>query len=326
MREAEPWWVFPHLFISSALIYNDGVPRNRRYWLRLTGMTLTALVVGVASTLVGVCLLTSALYAHALTHPGCGDAGRMPEDTGIVGVQDVAYPSHDGLTLWAWYLPPPNGAVVILLPGAGGGRDGMLREGAILARHGYGLLLTQMRSCAHPDGLSTLGYLEAQDLQEAVTWVRAQPGVERVGVLGYSLGGVAATLGGAQDGRIEAVVAEGGFHDLAADIVNEGAGDPLWALPFYHAALFFFRQETGIDARAVSPISAIGRISPRPLLLIYGDREAGETRPQEQLARAGEPKELWIVPHCGHGGYLDAAPEEWEERVVGFFDQALLVK
>jgi hypothetical protein len=29
------------------------------------------------------------------------------------------------------------------------------------------------------------------------------------------------------------------------------------------------------------------------------------------------------VPDCGHGGYLNAVPEEWERRVVGFFDDAL---
>ncbi|MBE9471816.1 MAG: hypothetical protein IMY75_06905 [Chloroflexi bacterium] len=52
--------------------------------------------------------------------------------------------------------------------------------------------------------------------------------------------------------------------------------------------------------------------------------EAEEARPQEQLAQAGEPKDLWIVPGCGHGGYLQVAPEEWERRVVTFLDEALL--
>jgi dipeptidyl aminopeptidase/acylaminoacyl peptidase len=295
--------------------------RDRRYWLRLLRLALAALVVGVVGTLVGALLLTASGYAHALTHPGCGDAGRIPADVGIAGAQDVAYPSHDGLTLHAWYLPPQNGAAIILLPGLGGARDGMLREGAILARHGYGLLLTETRSCARSDGQATLGYKEALDLAEAVTWLRGQPGVEHVGVLGFSMGGVTAILGAAQDERIEAVVAEGGFYDLAADITDEGSGS-WWKRAFHQAILFFFRRESGVDARAVSPISAIDRISPRSLLLIYGDQEAGETHPQEQLAYAGEPKDLWIVPHCGHGQYLDIAAAEWERRVVTFFDAA----
>jgi len=52
--------------------------------------------------------------------------------------------------------------------------------------------------------------------------------------------------------------------------------------------------------------------------------ETEEARPQEQLARAGQPRDLWIVPGCWHGGYLDVAPEEWERRVVTLLDEALL--
>lgn len=301
----------------------DTVLRDRRYWLRLARLMAVALAVGIAGGIAGYELLAGAFYAHTLTHPGCGEMGATPADVGLGGVQDVSYLSHDGLTLRAWYLPPRNGVVIILLPGAGGAREGMLRQGAILARHGYGLLMTELRSCAHPEGQSTLGYRESEDLAEAVTWVRRQPGVAHVGVLGYSLGGVTAILGAAQDERIEAVVAEGGFYDLTADITNKGGDDPLWNALIYQGILLFFRRETGIAPRNVSPISVIDRISPRPLLLIYGELEAGETHPQEQLARAEEPKDLWIVPGCGHGGYLDAASEEWEERVVTFFEGAL---
>ncbi len=274
---------------------------------------------------VGTAVLSGAIYAYALTHPGCGDTGATPADVGIEGAQDIAYPSHDEMTLQAWYLPPQNGVVIILLPGLGGGRDGMLREGAILARHGYGLLMTETRSCARPDGQTTLGYHEAEDLKEAVTWVLDRPGVEQVGVLGYSLGGITATLGAAEDERIEAVAAEGGFYDLAADVTNEGNPNTLWEAILFQSILVCFRLETGVNAHDVSPISVIDRISPRPLLLIYGELEAGETHPQEQLARAGEPKDLWIVPGAWHGGYLDVAAEEWERRVAAFFGSAFAV-
>ncbi len=310
-------------FAFSLLWYTMGaVRRDRSYWLRMAGMTLFAVVVGSGGALLGALLLTSAAYADYLTHPGCGESGATPASVGIEGTEDVAYASHDGLTLRAWYLPPVNGAAIVLLPGMGGAREGMLREGAILARHGYGLLMTELRSCAHPEGESTLGYREAADLAEAVTWLRGQPDVEHVGVLGYSLGGVTAILGAAEDERIEAVVAEGGFYDLAADITNEGQRDRLWEDLVQQAVLFFFRREIGIDARQVSPISVIDRISPRPLLLIYGELEAAATRPELQLARAGEPKELWIVPGCGHGQYLELAAGEWEQRVTAFFDHA----
>ncbi len=298
---------------------------DRQYWIHLIRFAAVALVAGLLTAYIGTAVVSGAIYAHALTHPGCGNTGITPNDIGIEDTQDVAYPTHDGMTLRAWYLPPQNGVVIILLPGLGGGRDGMPREGIILARHGYGLLMTEMRSCTHPEGQTTLGYYEAKDLEEAVTWVLDQPGVEHVGVLGYSLGGITATLGVAEDERVEAVVAEGGFYDLAADITNAGGTNSLWETIMFQAILVCFRLETGVNARDVSPISVIDRISPRPLLLIYGELETGETHPQEQLAQAGEPKDLWIVPGAWHGGYLDVAAEEWERRVVAFFDSAFAV-
>jgi dipeptidyl aminopeptidase/acylaminoacyl peptidase len=243
---------------------------------------------------------------------------------GIQGAKHVVYQSHDGLWLQAWYVPPRNRAVIILLPGVGGARDSMLNEGAILAQHGFGLFLTDLRSCSHPEGQTTLGALEAADLNEAVDWVSAQPRVDHVAVLGYSLGGVTAILGAAVDERIVAVVVEGSFHDLAADITNRGGKNSLWESLLYRAVLFQFRRETGIAAKDISPISVIHRISPRPLLLIYGEREVANTHPREQLARADEPKSLWIVPDRGHGGYISAAPDDWEYRVTAFFNSALL--
>ena len=38
---------------------------------------------------------------------------------------------------------------------------------------------------------------------------------------------------------------------------------------------------------------------------------------------AREPKDIWNVPGAGHTGGIEAEPE-YERRVVGFFDRALL--
>ena len=40
-------------------------------------------------------------------------------------------------------------------------------------------------------------------------------------------------------------------------------------------------------------------------------------------AAASEPKELWEIPESGHTGGIDARPDEYERRVVGFFDRSL---
>jgi hypothetical protein len=39
---------------------------------------------------------------------------------------------------------------------------------------------------------------------------------------------------------------------------------------------------------------------------------------------AGQPKQLWEVPGAGHTGGIGAMPQEYEQRIVAFFDDALL--
>ena len=270
-------------------------------------------------------------YAHFLAYPGCSGPQRTPADAGIADYRDVTFSSRQGpagLMLKAWWVPPTNGAAVILLPGIGQARDAMLDQGAMLARHGYGVLLTDPRPCADSTIAYTAGYAEAGDVAGALAFVQAQPGVdpERIGILGYSAGGAAAILSAAQLQELRAVASEGNFYNLGDDIANSGGRNALLEDFYQQALLFFYRRETGIDARLISPIGAIGRISPRPVLLIFGEREVASGHAHEQFAAAGEPKALWVVPGLGHGGYIQAQPVEYETRVAGFFDAALLAE
>ena len=73
-------------------------------------------------------------------------------------------------------------------------------------------------------------------------------------------------------------------------------------------------------------VDRIGRIAPRPVLLIYADPGMGgeSNRQPRYYAAAGSPKAMWKVPGSEHTGGIDARPAEYERRVVGFFDRSLL--
>lgn len=301
-------------------------PRSRLVrWGLLLLWTALLTVLGV----LGIGIEISRRYAYALSHPGCPGPHRSPLDVGILDYQEVTFTpqgSTDTMRHTAWWLPSKNGAAVILIPGFGQSRDGMLDQGAMLARHGYGVLLIDPRSCATPDAVFSAGYYEVQDVAGALAFVQAQPDVrsDRVGALGYSVGGATAILSAAQLDDIQAAVSEGNFFNLGHDIANTGGNNSLLADFYYQAILLFYRFYTGVDARLISPIDAIGRISPRPVLLIFGEHEVANGRAREQFAAAGEPKALWIVPGVGHGGYIQTWPDEYEARVISFFDEALL--
>jgi hypothetical protein len=62
----------------------------------------------------------------------------------------------------------------------------------------------------------------------------------------------------------------------------------------------------------------------QPMLLIASPESGhGEQLNRGYHAAAGANSTLWEIPESGHVGGLEARPEEYERRVVGFFDEAL---
>jgi dipeptidyl aminopeptidase/acylaminoacyl peptidase len=104
----------------------------------------------------------------------------------------VALRTADGVRLSAWYVPPRNGAAVVLLPGAGSTRTAVLGQAAVLARHGYGALLVDSRGHGRSGGHAMdFGWWGGRDITAAVSYLTRQPGVQpgKIAVLGLSMGG-----------------------------------------------------------------------------------------------------------------------------------------
>jgi fermentation-respiration switch protein FrsA (DUF1100 family) len=89
--------------------------------------------------------------------------------------------------------------------------------------------------------------------------------------------------------------------------------------------VWFGQRETGLDIRQVRPIDDVGRIAPRAVMIVQGaeDRAVPPENGIRLYEAAGAPKEFFLVQGAGHGGYVRVAPEEFEERVVGFLDRHL---
>ena len=121
---------------------------------------------------------------------------------------------------------------------------------------------------------------------------------------------------------IKAVVSEGaGIRSVRE--ASESAGAEKWfALPTWTA----ITAGTAIFSNKSPPPNLkdlVGRIAPRPVFLIYAEGgQGGEKLSADYHEVAGEPKQLWKTDSSHTGGY-DAAPKEYERRVVRFFDQWL---
>ena len=258
--------------------------------------------------------------------------GRFPvfeNDPERLGFQylDVDFPSRDGLMLSGWFVPPTNGATIVLCHGFGGNRLMVGPIARMLIPHGFGVLMFDFRAHGRsPGDLSTWGWLETYDLLGALDFLQRRPEVDaaRIGVLGFSLGGQVALRSAAQSELVRAVAAEGPSPAVLADhILSKRLTlrkilflPYFWLLYGYHSLLVLMRAPLGVTA-------SMAKIAPRPLLLITGG-EAGEKLFVRHLyAQAGEPKMLYEIPEARHTEGSAARPEEYEQRLVEFFSQAL---
>ena len=95
--------------------------------------------------------------------------------------------------------------------------------------------------------------------------------------------------------------------------------------PFAPMIRFWAEREGGFASAAVDAKRWIGRISPRPVLVMLGgaDVVVSPVSGQRLFEAAGQPKEFWFEPAVGHGKFLATMPDEFERRVVGFFDREI---
>jgi uncharacterized protein len=268
------------------------------------------------------------LGSNYLTARRKPDATASPSDYGLA-FEDAEFRSGDGLTLHGWYIPrPDSNRTVILCSGANGSMDADLAVAPWLYASGLNVLLFDWRGHGRSEGrLVTLGFNERYDLLAAVEFAKSK-GAQRIGVLGFSMGGTVAlsTAGACLD--IDAVAVDSAFVHTTSAVagamqerhVPETASVLLARLFLLTASLRF-----GFNLFAVEPLRSIGLIAPRPVLLMYGERDlcvpAEEIRLLYQRAR--DPKQLWQVPEAAHRNLQLDRAEEYRQKIVGFFDQNL---
>jgi pimeloyl-ACP methyl ester carboxylesterase len=243
--------------------------------------------------------------------------------------EEVCFPSRDGVRLHGLYLAGRDGSPVLLLcHGYYRSLTETFSLGCELNRLGYHVLLLDFRGCGLSEGrFTTLGYRETADVLGAVDYLRERLGQRPLGVLGISMGAVAALRAAADCPAIAAVVADSAYADLK-DTVRHKTKDVL-RLPFLvglgWASIRIGEWLSGGDLAAVRAVDAVARLSPRPVLLIHGERDdyLPPDNAQRLFRAAGEPKEVWLAPGSGHAMARLDHHREYVERVHAFFQQWL---
>jgi len=286
------------------------LPRRLLRWL--VGLLALALIV--------MFLIMPFVFAIYAIQPARAEVGAPPE-----GFEAINLTTADNVTLAAWYAAPENGAAIVLVHGSGDTRDDVRAHAQMLAAHGFGVLALDLRGHGESGGdINRMGWQGTQDVAAAVRYLLAQDDVRAIGGLGLSVGGEI-LLGAAGDiPALQAVASEGATYRSL---------DEFTALPEHR--MFFNTIQIRVLSFALGLIS--GDQPPTPILdsikaaddahflLIAAENETHEAPYNEVFAEAaGERAEVWIVPDAGHTQGLRRAGAEYEQRVIGFFESALL--
>ena len=303
--------------------------------------TLGALALAILFAVVALGAVTWRWSTELIKSPE-PDPPSSPDEYGLP-FTEVLFPSSDGLGLHGWFIPAEGVATfsledydwatgsrgtIVLGHGRFGSKDSDLANVPWLREAGYNCFLFDFRGHGRSDGNCTsFGYHERKDLLGALDFLESK-NIPRVGVLGFSLGGVVGIGTAAENEGIVAVVADGAFAELRGTLAR-GAEErhlPSWMVRRLGPSILWLAgRRVGGNLEESDPLRWVDRISPRALLIIHGEEDA--YIPVEDVRRlydrAGEPKELWIAPGAGHREVHEVYPDEYRERVLSFFDTYL---
>ena len=241
-----------------------------------------------------------------------------------IKIEDVYFKSRDGTKLHGWLLPnqvKPTKGTILFLHGNGENISTHIRLVWWLPRSGYNVFMPDYRGYGASEGEPTLESVH-EDIQAAMGWLFAQKdlALQNVILYGQSLGGalaITSLVDSPYRGRFKGLVVEGSFTRYR-QVAQEALGK-FWLTWLFQWPLSFTVRDD------YSPIEAIPRISPIPVLLVHGGADpVVETHHSEKLfAAAREPKELWIIPGGGHAVFWTA---DLRQRLLDYLDKILKIK
>ena len=292
-------------------------------------LTPTLLGFAVLALLVLLVIIAYAAWvAHNLTSVERVAVFGHPRQLGLHW-EDITFPSKgDRLPLSGWYLPTPgDDRCIILVQGTEHHRNSpeirALQLGRDLVDRGFSVLLYDFRGRGKSGGnRSSEGDREQWGALGAIDYVESRGiPVERIGLLGFSLGAGVAILVAAQEPRIPAVVSDSGFLDYMVDLRKLSLGPFRYPAWFAYLVALVGRAFFKADFSRVRPVKAVQQVD-QPVLFIHGEEDSvipvEETEELHSVSDNPEDR-IWIVPGAEHVKVYHRYPEEYIRRVSSFF-------
>jgi fermentation-respiration switch protein FrsA (DUF1100 family) len=242
--------------------------------------------------------------------------------------EEVVFSSIDGIPLKGFFIEAKDSKrTVIICHGYSGNKDTeLIKFARFLNKAGYNTLFFDFRGHGESGGdYTSLGYYEVQDLLGAIEYLKKNKNLEKIAVIGTSMGAATSLLTAAKSKEIKVLIEDSGFATIREGISCglKTFGVPNFLIPF---ASYLIHKAMGwhlnFDIKEGEPIRFIKKIS-CPLLIIHGDRDSLIPVKNAYLIykEANQPKEIWITKNIEHAQSYFYFKEEYEKRVLEFFEK-----
>ena len=248
------------------------------------------------------------------------DIARLPSPSSLACCSDFRTVTY-GDQLTGWFAPGKESRPsIVLVHGYQSNVTSTAPLAGALHDRGYSVLAINMGFVTGAHYYSG-GALEAQDVDDAVRWLRGRDHGPVV-VWGFSAGGHASLLAAARGARIQAVIAEGApvsVGDEAYEGVLARLRLPGFVMPraVFDGFFWLFTRRSPVD---------LARVAERderrvPTLIIQGEDDGLVRTEDGELLAERTDGELWLLPGVGHVEGFQRLGDAYVRRALDFIDR-----
>ena len=264
---------------------------------------------------------------HTYVYPPKMLMVTTPEDLDI-NYENVSFQTEDDLTLQGWFVRSAERSdqAIIITHGYPANKSDVLGWGKFLQEK-YNLFYFDFRAHGKSQGnTATFGYHEQKDIAAAINYLKTRDEINpnRIGVMGFSMGGVTGLLSAAQGLEIKAVVADSPYASLSAMVNEVFRGYSFLKWPFVELTRLWAKWILKFDFNEISLEQKANQIS-TPVLLIHAQNDPviPSSNSQTIYDNLAGPKEIWLTDSSDHGANYYLFKEEYQTKVLDFFEQYL---
>ena len=261
-------------------------------------------------------------FSHKLESIVFGVKIPKPQNTTVdfdfIDVDTI--PGNINLEVWRFDMEPSLG-VVALFHGYKSTKSALWKEAQAFYRMGYTVVLVDFRASGNSEGYQcTIGYYEALDVNNTLSWCKENYPDQKIFLYGISMGAAAILRSvGELHSQPDGIIVQSSFSNMLDTSKNRFKLMGIPQFPSAHLLTFWGGYLNDFNAFEHNP-SAYAKKITCPTLLIHGmlDNRVSWEASKEIYENLKGEKEFGVFSKSGHESMLNHEEANWVYLVTNF--------